>query len=110
MGCFCRTSDEWSNSDSSLSDFLPYVRWTMKTVELRQHTTTVTQHECLDPQLTGDSRGRCDEGTLESHPCVVLLRLSTGGEDNTPDGSEPSKLVRSTLGGPPSVAFMVSEV
>ncbi|XP_029682689.1 WW domain-binding protein 11-like isoform X1 [Takifugu rubripes] len=90
MGCSCSTSsDEWSDSDSdsSLSDFPTYVRRSTKTVELRQHTSAGTQHACLDSELKGDSRSRCDEEPLESHPHVVLPRLSTGGEENTPDVS-----------------------
>ncbi|XP_029682525.1 uncharacterized protein [Takifugu rubripes] len=113
MGCSCSTSsDEWSDSDSdsSLSDFPTYVRRSKVTVEHRQDTTAGTQHACLDAELKGDSRGRCDEETLESHPHVALPRLSIGGEENTPDVSKPSKLVWSTPVRPPSVAFMVTEV
>ncbi|TWW62884.1 hypothetical protein D4764_04G0015310 [Takifugu flavidus] len=90
MGCSCSTSsDEWSDSDSdsSLSDFPTYIRRSKVTVEHRQHTTAGTQHACLDAELKGDSRSRCDEEPLESHPHVALPRLSTGGEENTPDGS-----------------------
>ncbi|TWW54519.1 hypothetical protein D4764_0167470 [Takifugu flavidus] len=64
MGCSCSTSsDEWSDSDSdsSLSDFPTYVRRSKVTVEHRQHTSAGTQHACLDAELKGDSRSRCDE-------------------------------------------------
>ncbi|TWW52984.1 hypothetical protein D4764_0152360 [Takifugu flavidus] len=113
MGCCCSKTEEWrddSDSDSesisgidsdisSLSDILHYSGWSTKTVEHRQHTTAGTQHAWLDAELKGDSR----------YPCVALPRLSTGGEENTPVVSKPSKPVQSTLVGPLSVAFMVTE-
>ncbi|TWW62588.1 hypothetical protein D4764_04G0012350, partial [Takifugu flavidus] len=96
MGCSCSTSsDEWSDSDSdsSLSELPPFVTRSTKTVELRQHTSAGTQHACLDEEVKGDSSGTCEE-PLESHPRVALPRLSTGGEENTLDGSKPSKPVQ----------------
>ncbi|TWW54329.1 hypothetical protein D4764_0156980 [Takifugu flavidus] len=137
MGCCCSKTEEWRDSDSnsdsdsdsisgidsdisSLSDILHYSGWSTKTVEHRQHTTAGTQHAWLDAELKGDSR--CKEEpevlrnptrgvgpTLDSDPCVALPRLSTGGEENTPVVSKPSKPVQSTLVGPLSVAFMVTQ-
>ncbi|XP_029685370.1 uncharacterized protein [Takifugu rubripes] len=135
MGCCCSKTEEWRDSDSdsdsesisgidsdisSLSDILHYSGWSTKTVEHRQHTTAGTQHAWLDAELKGDSR--CKEEpevlrnptrgvgpTLDSDPCVALPRLSTGGEENTPVGSKPSKPVQSTLVEPLSVALMVTE-
>ncbi|TWW54124.1 hypothetical protein D4764_0113940 [Takifugu flavidus] len=138
MGCCCSKTEEWRDSDSdsdsdsesisgidsdisSLSDILHYSGWSTKTVEHRQHTTTAgTQHAWLDAELKGDSRYKEEPEvlrnptrgvgpTLDSDPCVALPRLSTGGEVNTPVGSKPSKPVQSTLVGPLSVAFMVTQ-
>ncbi|XP_029685878.1 uncharacterized protein C6orf132 homolog isoform X2 [Takifugu rubripes] len=117
MGCCCSKTDEWRDSDSdsesisdidsdisSLSDILHYSGWSTKTVEHRQHTTAGTQQAWLDAELKGDSR--CKEEpevirnptrvgpTLESDPCVALDRLSTGGEENTPDGSNSFYSIR----------------
>ncbi|XP_056884935.1 uncharacterized protein LOC130523591 [Takifugu flavidus] len=89
-------------------------------VEHRQHTTAGTQHAWLDADLKGDSRYKEEPEvlrnptrgvgpTLDSDPCVALPRLRTGGEENTPVGSKPSKPVQSTLVEPLSVAFMVTE-
>ncbi|TWW66771.1 hypothetical protein D4764_20G0008030 [Takifugu flavidus] len=63
---------------------------------VKTHEKKLDQHTIMDPE---PSVTRGVGPILESHPCVALPRLSTG-ENNTPDGSKPSKPVRSTLVGP----------
>ncbi|TWW76222.1 hypothetical protein D4764_13G0008840 [Takifugu flavidus] len=99
-----REEDFWPASDSSsLSRSPPYGRRSKVTAELRQRTSARTQHE--ETEVFRNPTHGVDP-TLESDPRVALPRLIAGGEQNAPDGSKP---VRSTLVGPPSVAFVVNE-
>ncbi|TWW76220.1 hypothetical protein D4764_13G0008820 [Takifugu flavidus] len=105
MGCCFsvkKTSGQRSDS-SSPSRSPPCGRRSKVTVELRQRTSARTQHE--ETEVFRNPKHGVDP-TLESDPCVALPRLIAGGEQNAPDGSKP---VRSTLVGPPSVAFVVNE-
>ncbi|TWW76219.1 hypothetical protein D4764_13G0008810 [Takifugu flavidus] len=105
MGCCFsvkKTSGQRSDS-SSPSRSPPCGRRSKVTAELRQRTSAVTQHE--ETEVFRNPKHGVDP-TLESDPRVALPRLIEGGEQNAPDGSKP---VRSTLVGPPSVAFVVNE-